>query len=169
MVSKIPVSLEMGRRRVFASALDWLGWCRSGRDEQGALAELLAYGERYRAALGTLADGFPQPTHVSAFEVVEHLEGNATTDLGYPASSPRVIAGRRGPIFSASPVCSRPAGTHSTRPSMLRPGRSFVKGRAAEDGTSMPLWRTSGRRIRAISPALGSDIARRKMTIQAPR
>jgi hypothetical protein len=84
VVSKIPVSLEMGRRRVFASALDWPGWCRSGRDEQGALAELLAYGERYRAALGTLADGFPQPTHVSAFDVVEHLEGNATTDFGAP-------------------------------------------------------------------------------------
>jgi hypothetical protein len=29
--------LEVGAKRVFAGALDWPGWCRSARDEEGAL------------------------------------------------------------------------------------------------------------------------------------
>jgi hypothetical protein len=32
----IPVYLEVGKKRVFAGALDWPGWCRGGRDERNA-------------------------------------------------------------------------------------------------------------------------------------
>ena len=41
------VYLELGRRRVFAGALDWPGWCRSGKTEELALAELAACARRY--------------------------------------------------------------------------------------------------------------------------
>ena len=32
--------LEVGKKRVFACALDWPGWCRSGRDERLAIEAL---------------------------------------------------------------------------------------------------------------------------------
>jgi len=43
---KVEVALEVGSKRTFATALDWPGWCRSGRDEAGALDALLAYAPR---------------------------------------------------------------------------------------------------------------------------
>lgn len=78
----------MGSRRVFAGALDWLGWCRSGRDEDGALAALVAYGSRYRAAMGSATAGLAVPTGASALEVVERLTGNGGTDFGVPTLAP---------------------------------------------------------------------------------
>jgi len=80
--------LEVGSRRVFAGALDWPGWCRSGRDEDTALRALVAYGPRYAAAIGPLAHGFTDPTDTSALDVVERVDGNATTDFGAPAMAP---------------------------------------------------------------------------------
>ena len=36
-MEKIAVALEVGpSRRVFAQALDWVGWCRAGKDEETA-------------------------------------------------------------------------------------------------------------------------------------
>ena len=43
----ISVYLERGKRRVFAGALDWPGWCRIGRDEEAALQALVDIGARY--------------------------------------------------------------------------------------------------------------------------
>lgn len=37
----IEVYIEAGKKRVFAGAIDWPGWCRSGHDEQAALQALL--------------------------------------------------------------------------------------------------------------------------------
>ncbi len=101
----IPVYLEVGRKRVFAGALEWPGWCRSGRSEDEALASLLKYGARYEAAvLGpAAADGFAAevaaefapPTDLAGLAVVERLKGNATTDFGAPAIAP---AGDRRPL-----------------------------------------------------------------------
>jgi len=33
--------LKTGKKKTFAGALDWPGWCRSGRDEQDALQALI--------------------------------------------------------------------------------------------------------------------------------
>jgi len=43
-IAETPVYLESGSRRTFAGAIDWPGWCRSGRDEASALEALLSYG-----------------------------------------------------------------------------------------------------------------------------
>ena len=40
------VYLEAGKRRVFACAPQWPGWCRPGRDEEAALAALAAAAPR---------------------------------------------------------------------------------------------------------------------------
>jgi hypothetical protein len=76
------VYLEVGSKRTFASAAGWPGWCRAGKDEQAALAALAAYAVRY-APVAKLA-GVPFPAKVPAFDVVERLPGNATTDYGAP-------------------------------------------------------------------------------------
>jgi hypothetical protein len=79
-----PVSLEHGRRKVFASALEWPGWCRAARSEEEALDALGAYRDRYRLVVTDLADTVPED-----FEVVERCQGNATTDFGAPAVAAR--------------------------------------------------------------------------------
>ena len=84
----IPVYLEVGRRRVFAGALDWPGWCRGGLDETSALASLVDYAPRYAAVLKAAGLGFNAVTGVSSFALVERLPGNATTDFGAPDAVP---------------------------------------------------------------------------------
>jgi hypothetical protein len=44
---QVGVFIESGRRRVFASALDWPGWARSGKTEEIALETLAGYLPRY--------------------------------------------------------------------------------------------------------------------------
>jgi hypothetical protein len=88
--TKIKVYLEKGQKRIFASALDWPGWCRSGPDEESALRALLEYGGRYARVIGRSRLGFNAPTSESAFVVVERLKGNATTDFGAPGMAPSV-------------------------------------------------------------------------------
>lgn len=84
----VAVYVELGKKRVFAGALDWPGWCRTGRDEGAALEALFAYGPRYACILRPARLGFHAPTDRSAFVVVERLQGNATTDFGAPDIAP---------------------------------------------------------------------------------
>jgi hypothetical protein len=80
--------LETGKKRTFAGAIDWPGWSRSGRDEGSALQALFEYGARYEHVLRVAKLAVRAPADVSAFVVVERLEGNATTDFGAPAIAP---------------------------------------------------------------------------------
>ena len=82
------VYLEIGRSRTIASALDWPGWCRAGRDQTEALGSLLKHGPRYGRAIGSAQLGFRAPKDLSAFVVTERLKGNATTDYGVPGLAP---------------------------------------------------------------------------------
>jgi hypothetical protein len=80
----VDVVIEAGRKRVFACALEWPGWARSGRTEAAALDALLAYAPRYARALGAAGSRFRPPPGLNAFTVAERLTGNATTDFGAP-------------------------------------------------------------------------------------
>jgi hypothetical protein len=84
--------VEIGAKRVFAGALDWPGWCRSARDEEGALEALIAYGPRYAGVLVGSGVRFTPPTKASTLEVVERLKGDATTDFGAPSIAPKADA-----------------------------------------------------------------------------
>jgi hypothetical protein len=90
--SRTRVYLEVGARRVFASAAGWPGWCRGGRTEQAAIEALAAYAPRY-AKVARLA-GVPFSDSSAGFAVVERLDGNATTDFGAPGV-PAKDEGRR--------------------------------------------------------------------------
>jgi hypothetical protein len=83
-----PIYLEKGKRRVFAAALDWPGWCRSARTEDDAVRVLFDYAPRYADAIAEAPVRFSRPRDVSYLEVVERLKGNATTDFGAPAVAP---------------------------------------------------------------------------------
>jgi hypothetical protein len=91
-LKKIKVYLEVGQKRTFAGAVDWPGWCRSGRDEESALQALFEYGPRYGRVLRPAQLEFEPPSDTSSFVVVEKLKGNATTDFGAPAIAPSVDA-----------------------------------------------------------------------------
>ena len=83
-----PVYLEVGTKRVFAGALDWPGWCRSGRDEASALARLVDYTPRYAAVLKAAGLEFTAPSAVAHLSVVERLPGNFDTNFGSLSAIP---------------------------------------------------------------------------------
>ena len=79
---------ERGARRVFAGALEWPGWCRGARDEDGALEALTAYGPRYAAVVRDTGFAFSAPATAAGLDVVEWVKGDATTDYGAPSIAP---------------------------------------------------------------------------------
>ena len=86
--NSISVYLETGKKQTFAGASNWLGWCRSGRDERSALQALFDYAPRYARVIRSTRLGFQAPPDMSAFTVVERLQGDATTDFGAPSLAP---------------------------------------------------------------------------------
>ena len=88
----IDVYLEIGKKKTFAGAIEWPGWCRSARDEASALQTLVQYGPRYARVLHGTQLKFRAPDDVSVFVIVERLEGDATTDFGAPGKSPSLDA-----------------------------------------------------------------------------
>ncbi len=84
----IKVYLEIGKKRTFAGAIDWPGWCRNGREEASALQALVDYGPRYGRVLHAAEIEFQPPADASALVVANRLAGNATTDFGAPAIMP---------------------------------------------------------------------------------
>jgi hypothetical protein len=101
------VYLEVGKRRVFASAADWPGWARAGKDETAALEALAAAAPRYAVVAKAARVAFAP---AAGFVVVERLPGDATTDFGAPgaiaaAESKRLTkkeAGRLSALMAAT-------------------------------------------------------------------
>jgi hypothetical protein len=77
------VLLEVGQKRVFATAVDWPGWCRSGKGEDAALAALAEAHQRYAPVAAEAGVPFP-PGLADHLVVVETVKGNGTTDFGAP-------------------------------------------------------------------------------------
>lgn len=84
MTEPINVLIETGKKRTFASAANWPGWSRGGRDEGSALQALADYAPRYARVLENSGLEFQPPSDSSVFVVIERLEGDATTDFGAP-------------------------------------------------------------------------------------
>ncbi|HYM53008.1 MAG TPA: hypothetical protein VEW45_05960 [Candidatus Dormibacteraeota bacterium] len=88
MSDVIAVYLEIGTKRTFAGAIEWPGWCRSGRTEDEALQALVAYAPRYAAIVGRAKPQFHAPRDVADLKVVERLKGGSGTDFGVPGEAP---------------------------------------------------------------------------------
>lgn len=78
------IYLEIGKRKVFAAAVEWPGWCRAGHGGGTAIQTLFEYGPRYASVLENAASPFNPPPTASDLNIVARLEGNATTDFGAP-------------------------------------------------------------------------------------
>lgn len=82
MASRLAVVLEIGEKKVFASAADWPGWSRSGKTDEAAIEALVSYAPRY-APVAKLA-GFELPESIEV-DVFERNEGGSGTDFGVPS------------------------------------------------------------------------------------
>ena len=107
------VCLEIGKKRTFASALEWPGWARSGRGEAEALDALATYADRYREVVEVA--GFTLVGTADDFVVVERLPGDMSTDFGAPGA---VAAWEReqAPAGQAPRACCHWGGGPSAAP-----------------------------------------------------
>jgi hypothetical protein len=78
------ITLELGKKKIFACANDWPGWCRWGKDEAAAIQALLIYSIRYARVVKRTNLEFAIPEHAEDFNVIERVAGNLTTDFGVP-------------------------------------------------------------------------------------
>jgi hypothetical protein len=90
MGKPIPVYIESGDKKVFACAVDYPGWCRSGRDQASALEALAGYAPRYAEVAKRAKAAFPSGD--PELEVVERIKGKGATDFGIPHEIPRLDA-----------------------------------------------------------------------------
>jgi hypothetical protein len=86
-VNSYKIFIESGKKKVFAGALDWPGWCRFGRDEPAAIQALIDAAPRYEKIVRAAGLALPIPEDDSELAVIERVEGNATTDFGAPDAS----------------------------------------------------------------------------------
>jgi hypothetical protein len=75
---RIAVVLEVTQVKTVASAINWPGWCRVGRDDGTALEALASYAVRYAPVADQAGFSFPS---IVAYNVVERLPGGPTTRL----------------------------------------------------------------------------------------
>ncbi len=81
-MTRLRVLVETTPKKAFASALDWPGLARSGRDEVGALEGLAAALSRYAPVAALAGEAFDAD---ATLEVAERVAGNASTAFGVPA------------------------------------------------------------------------------------
>jgi hypothetical protein len=82
------VVLETVDRRTFASAVDWPGWCRSGRTPDEALVALADYAPRYAGVARVARVRFAVAAGDN-LAVISQVPGDGTTTYGAPnAQSP---------------------------------------------------------------------------------
>lgn len=87
-MNQTDVYLETGSKKTFAGAIEWPGWCRSGRGEEAALQALMEYAPRYGRVVEGAGLGFEGHADGSTLVIVERLEGGAATDFGAPEVAP---------------------------------------------------------------------------------
>lgn len=92
MAEQVRVLLEITAKKVYASALDWPGIARSGRDEAAALAALAEAAPRYARVAARAGHPFPADP---SWDVVDRVDGDASTAFGVPAI---VVAADREPL-----------------------------------------------------------------------
>ena len=85
----IATAEELGAKKVFRWAVDWPGWCRSGRDGERALEAFVAAAPRYAPVAAAAGLEFPGGTGDATahdLHTVESLAGGGGTDFGVPSS-----------------------------------------------------------------------------------
>jgi hypothetical protein len=86
LLARIAVFLEITPTQTVASALDWPGWSRAGRDENTALDVLADYAARYAPVAEQAGLGFPS---TAGFEIVERVPGRPQPRSPHPNADAR--------------------------------------------------------------------------------
>ena len=81
---KLRVLVEHGDKRFFATAIDCVGWSRSGKTRDEALERLVAYAERYQQSLGAAAAELAVPRSTADLDVAAEASGDLNIDFGVP-------------------------------------------------------------------------------------
>jgi hypothetical protein len=95
-MSPIKVQVERGTKRVFATAIEWHGWSRSGKTDEAALEALVASAPRYAAVARRAGIGFTAPRGLGDLDVAESVAGGSGTDFGVPSVPPAADEERVG-------------------------------------------------------------------------
>jgi len=83
--NRIEIGEESGAKRTFVWAIDWPGWCRSGRDRALAVAALLDHIDRYAVVAKEAGHAFPS-VDADALDTIESVGGGGGTDFGVPSA-----------------------------------------------------------------------------------
>lgn len=82
---RLEIGEEVGAKKAFAWAVDWPGWCRSGKDATLAREAVIDYAPRY--AVVAKAAGLELPdVDGSELDIVESVDGGGGTDFGVPSA-----------------------------------------------------------------------------------
>jgi hypothetical protein len=84
-VTVIDIAEEVVPRRAFAWAVDWPGWCRSGRSPTLAREALVVAWPRYAAVAARAGLTLPEVSEPD-LRVVEAVDGSAGTEFGVPSA-----------------------------------------------------------------------------------
>jgi len=85
-MNKIRIFIESGKKKTFAGAVAWPGWCRWGQNEASALQALMECAPRYARVFTGTGVEFQPPAQRAELTIVERTNGNITTDFGAPDS-----------------------------------------------------------------------------------
>ena len=167
VTARIAVAIETGTKRVFATAVDWPGWSRSGRTEEAALEALVAAATRYAIVAAVAGETFPSRAIADDIEIVERNAGEGGTDFGVPS---HVTEHDRRPTTGGRCGSPPPAGRGGVdglrsrgreRPAELRKGPAGRRSRPRQDRRPRPRPR-----ITPIAASWGSGWRRRRETIR---
>ena len=84
MTTRLDIGEEVGSKKTFVWAIDWPGWCRSGKDRDLAIESLIAHRGRY-AKVARRAGLKLAEVDADDLRIVEGLEGGGGTDFGVPS------------------------------------------------------------------------------------
>lgn len=84
-MAKLDVGAEVSPKRTFVWAIDWPGWCRSGKDRDLAIEAFLAARSRYAKVAKHAGHELPK-VDADDLHVAESVDGGGGTEFGVPSS-----------------------------------------------------------------------------------
>ena len=82
---RLEIAEEVAEKKAFAWAIDWPGWCRSGKNAELAREALVAYAPRYEVVAKAAKLDLPD-VDGSEVDVVDSVGGGGGTEFGVPSA-----------------------------------------------------------------------------------
>jgi hypothetical protein len=84
-MAKLDIGAEVSPKKTFVWAIDWPGWCRSGKDRDLALEAFLAARSRYAKVAKRAGLELPK-VDADDLRLAETVDGGGGTEFGVPSS-----------------------------------------------------------------------------------